>query len=257
MPETPYEEANRIVLGLDKLLPEGKEKAFKAPQLAHFPIKDTALVACLLTLGIPRREPGFYTDHIPLDSHDNSKGNELFWWVGDVSAEGGHKTEELEGAWNSWHRFKQLYPLHNLIPMREAIEARNWWVVALAAKRARRPIFPDTTTGLPGTFFITTSIREAAILKACNFAPIAFTGHSFALQMSNNGVTSSQVLAEAEKPTGSTPPQWMDRAIRNYAQLLNFAKSARAVVSKEVDGQTLILSVDATDATIDKFRKLL
>lgn len=262
--DTIYDSANRLMGSMEKQLREGQEiKIGRGITLAHFPVKDTALAACLATLEIPFRTPAPYTDDVALDESGNECGRTTLWWLGDASPQHGeekvHRTEELLGAWIERERFLREHPLHPLNAMRAAIDARTFWLSVIDGWRIRRPILPTDPNHAAGdgAVFATDSINAASVLKACGFAPVAFTGRAFHLQASKDGVHAGQVLAEAAKPEGQTPPQWMDRFLRNFTHMLKIAKSQAVIIRQPVEDQTLLLTADATPKTREKFHRLL
>lgn len=223
--------------------------------LAHYPIDDTALAACLLCLGIPPREPGPYTDCVQLTESGNEKCHKLQWWVGSHSPDGTQVTEWLIGAWIMRHAFETEHALHPLVSMRAGIDARNWWNSQIAPFRQGRALFPTEVPATPKSF-VTGSISEAGILKACGYRPLAFTGHAFSLEAERGGVHAQQVIDEAEKP-GAAPPQCMSAAIRQYSHMLGIAKSQSIIIALPVDGQTLLLTQDVTKKTRALFHRHL
>lgn len=248
-PETIYQQAAAAYIRL------GANGDGPLPKLtlAHYPIDDTALAACILCLGIPPREPGPYTDCVYLTESGNEKVRKIQWWVGSHSPDGTQVTEWLIGAWIKRHQFEMEYPLHPMLSMRAGVEARDWWNSLIKPFKSGRPLFP---TEVPKLSFTTDSIREAAILKACGFRPRAFTGHGFALDPERGGVHAQQVIDEAEKP-GAAPPQCMSAAIRQYSHMLSIAKSQSVIIAQPVDGQTLLLTADATKKTRELFHRQL
>ncbi|HEX8312161.1 MAG TPA: hypothetical protein VF614_12635 [Chthoniobacteraceae bacterium] len=242
-----------------QLRKEGQEFNLHGITLPHYPVKDTALAACLATLGIPLRDPAPFTDDVELDGDGNEGARTTVWWLGNVSSGGdeAHKTEELLGACIERVRFEAEHPLHPLVAMRAAIDARQFWVEVLQAHRRGRAILPIEVTGQ--ACYATDSIHGAAVLKACGFTPLAFNGSHFFLQRVKDGVSALQVLNTAALKSGTTPPQSMSYVLKNYSHMLGIAKSqSQSVIVREtVDDQTLLLTADATAKTREKFRRLL
>jgi len=241
-----------------QLTREGQEFNLHGITMPHYAVKDTALAACLATIGIPLRDPAPYTDDVSLDAHGNEGQRTTVWWLGNVSTSGGeeaHKTEELLGAWIERTRFEAEFPMHPLNAMREAIDARNFWVQVLQAYRSGRAILPVEVIG--EACYATDSIHGAAVLKACGFKPLAFNGTHFFLQRVKDGVAAPQILHAAALNSGATPPQWMARVLRNYSHMLEVAKGRSVIIRESFDDQTLLLTADSTRKTQDKFRRLI
>ena len=257
-----YQQANSLYDQLGSHVPA--DGALKLPpiQLAHYQVFDTALAACLGTLDIPFREPAPFTDDVELDAAGNEMSRRVCFWMGDVSPGGdqAHKTEEIFGAWNERERFEKEHPLHPLVAMRAAIDARNFWVQVIHAFQSGRAILPvEVVAAIADRVYKTTSIHGASVLKACGFEPLAFDGRAFILPASTAAdlMHAEEMLLLAAQERGATPPQWMARVLKNYSHLLNIAKQ-RAPILRQRDGDsTLLLSADATAKTRDKFHALL
>lgn len=252
---TAYTEVEKALTKLGSKLQEGGEMRLPAVQLAHYPVDDTGLAACLGTLGIPFRQPGAYTDQVILDGKGNENGRRVTWWLGDRSPgdkKTAHLTEELQAAWCLWERFRADHPLHPLVAMRDALEARAWWLKV----KNRTVLLPREAPLKEGAYF-TDSIHAAAILKASGYVPIAFTGRSFVLNSLKNGVHAVTVLETAAMEAGKTDVQWMSRVLVNYSHLVKVAKSQSTLIVEPVGDQTLILTADSTPKTRDRFHKLL
>ena len=251
MPEpTIYDHAAQLLDACGSRVTPERDVNLPAIQLSHWPIRDTALAACLGTLEIPFREPGPFTDEVDELSGERRKT----WWMGEVSRTGGekaHKTEELMGAWGQRARFEAEHPLHPLNAMRAAIDAREFWVNVIHT----RGLLPAETRD--AAVFSTTSIRDASILKASGFAPKAFNGTAFILSRSAKGVPVQKVLEIAARAEGASPAQWMRKALENFAYLLRIAKDQSPIIKITEGDQTLLLTADATPRTRDKFTRLL
>lgn len=271
--ETIYQSTNRLLAGVDgQLRQEGQEFNLRGLTLPHFPVADTALAACLATLGIPFRDPAPYTDDVALDSHGNERLRSKLWWLGDASpggAEEAHRTEEMLGAWLQRERFEAGHPAHPLVHMRAAIDARLYWLTVLHGHRAGSAIMPTELkhrgTEAPslgkGIAFATTSLREASVLKASGYRPLAFTGRAFLFDPLRPGASVVQppedLLADSLSLEMDTPEQWMRRVLHIQDEMLKLAK-AQSVIIREQDGdQTLLLTADSTRQTRDKFHALL
>ncbi|MEA3211325.1 MAG: hypothetical protein QOE70_4382 [Chthoniobacter sp.] len=259
-PENIYTATNRLLGTVaPQLTREGQEFNLRGITLPHYPVKDTALAACLATLGIPFRDPAPFTDDVGLSESGSEIGRTTVWWLGDVSQGGGedaHKTEEILGAWIERAKMELEHPFHPLVTMRAALDARQYWVTVLQSHREGRALLPIEATGQ--ACYATDSIHGAAVLKACGFAPIAFSGRSFFLQRVKDGVAAPQVLLTAALNEGATPPQWMSRVLFNYSHLLKIAKGQSLIIRQSFDGdQTLLLTADSTTKTRDKFHALL
>lgn len=250
-----------------RLRHEGEETALPPIQLAHFPIDDTALAACLLTLGIPARDPAPYTDCADLDEAGNERGRHLRWWVGDSSPptiegdpKSAHLTEQLTVCWSLRARFEAQFPLHPMVAMRAAIDARTWWVLVLQAYKSGRASLPTEVP--PGTaVYWTDSLHAAALLKAHGFTPLAFSRDGFAVAAVHGGVRALQLLQMAATQ-GQDAPQMMAHVLANYTHLLAIAKSQATIIASKHGDQTLLLTQDAGESAAgrrnrDKFRKLV
>ncbi len=252
---TAYTEVAKAFTKLGSKLQEGGEMRLPAIQLAHYPVDDTRLAACLGTLGIPFRHPGPYTDQVILNEKGNETGRRVTWWLGDRSPgekKTAHLTEELQAAWCLWDRFKADHPLHPLVAMRDALDARAWWLKV----KARTVLLPREAPAEGGAYF-TDSIHAASILKASGYVPLAFTGHAFVLSCLKNGVHAVTVLETAAMEAGRTDVQWMSRVLVNYSHLVKIAKAQSTLIVERVEDQTLILTADSTQKTRDKFHGLL
>jgi hypothetical protein len=256
-----YKKASELVHGLSKQLQEGNTLNLRGGiQLPHFPIFDTGLAACLATLDIPLRNPGAFTEEIELDARGNETGRKrVCWWLADLSQdhpeipqEKRHKTEELCGAWDFRERFEKEHPLHPLVHMRAALDARKFWVETLSAYRDGRATLPIETSRTP--FYITDSLHGASVLKANGFQPLAFSGRAFLLQSQKDGMPAQQLLAIAAQMEGQAPPQWMSRVLKNYGEMVKVTKNSSPIIRQNFgDGQHLLLTADATRQTRDKF----
>lgn len=226
---------------------EGAEGALPPIQVPHFPIFDTALAACLATLSVPFRNHDPFTD----DINANTDQRRRCFWMGNVSEDGtSHQTEFIMGAWARREAFEKDHPLHPLVAMRAALDARRWW---LAKMRERRVDVPRGTNGVFGT----DHLAKAALLKASGFQALEFNGHSFILAALCQGVPAAQVLAISQCSEGASPPQWMWKALCNFSHLLTIAKSRAPIIRHTVDTQTVILRADASAELKDKFYNLL
>jgi hypothetical protein len=213
-------------------------------QLAHWPILDTPLAACLLTLGIPYREPAPFTDEVDAASGARRK----CFWVGDTSICAQYKTEHVVSFWEHRTRFEAEFPLHPLVAMRAALEARRWWI---EVTKGTRTLAAETRAQ---NTFSTPSLREAAILKTSGFAPLAFTGRAFIVGKPG-AAAAQEILDMSYRVEGASPAQWMCGALKNHDELLKIARGSPPII-RERDGETsLLLRADATDATHDKFRR--
>lgn len=265
-----FAQQNAALGAIDGKLQEGQEFNLRGMTLPHFPVKDTALAACLATLGIPLREPAPYTDDVALDALGNEVGRTTVWWLGDVSMEDcdwngqPHKTEELLGAWIKRDRFRTDFPLHPLNCMREALDARSYWCRVIAAWRRGSAELPievnlvgNPTTSGRVACFATESLHGACVLKACGYLPLAFNGRSFFLPRVKDGVEAQQLLLQAALLEGASPAQWMARVLKNYSHMVDITKRQSVIVRERFDDQTLLLSADATPKTRRKFHGLL
>lgn len=271
-PETIYQQAAAAYIRL------GANGDGPLPKLtlAHYPIDDTALAACILCLGIPPREPGPYTDCAQLTESGSERVRKKQWWVGSHSPDGTQVTEWLIGAWIMRSKFESEHALHQLVSMRAGFDAREWWLHVLHAKLGKAPIFPDRIHEPFESIISTTSIREAAILKACGFTPLAMADLStpgllavtrisrdapnsklaFVIRKMKGALSGLSVLEESENP-GSAPPQCMNAAIRQYTHMVKIAKGQAVIMAQPIDGQTLLLTADATRKTRELFHRQL
>lgn len=240
-----YQDAERIYraagaeLGQDTELP-------KVP-VPHYPIFDTALAACLGTLEIPFRPYDPITDDHNADTGVRRK----CFWMGNVSRDTTHTTEYLMGAWQEREKFEAENPLHPLVYMRAALDARTWWLKAMRGWPGEKGKADSAAV------FGTDNLAKAALLKAVGFIPVDFNGHAFLLESLCQGVPAAKILAESQKVEGASPPQWMWKCLSNYNHLLGIAKGTIPIIRQNVDGQTLILRADASGKTRDKFHSLL
>jgi hypothetical protein len=259
-----FAQANEGLGQLTRRLRDGDEiKLGRAGiTLPHYPTSDTALAACLVTLAIPLREPAPFVDSVKLTESGNDAGRTKLWWFGDVSADGHtyhdekgqekpHRTEEMMAAWADRATFEAQYPMHPLVPMRAALDARAWWVDVI---HGGQPLPRETRK----TSYRTDSIHAASILKASGFAPYCFSGHAFHLQATHGQVHAEQILVEAAKLAGASPPRWMASALFNYSQMVKHAKNQSLIVQQQTGpGQSVLLTEDATTQTKRKFFKLI
>lgn len=225
----------------------GQSADFKTPPAANIPIFDTALAAIIATLGIPFREPSPFTDE------DNGSRRVRTWWVSDFSQiekgkPGHHITEDILGGYYNRGRMVVEHPLHPMNPMRDAIDARKYW---LDVK------FGDVRLPREGVGFVTDSLRSASILKAHGYKPVSFTGRAFILEPSSQGVMAEHVLEIAQRVEGQFAPQWMHKVLVNLDILLAHMKKSVRIVRVDEGGRTMLLSADATKSTVAKFENLL
>ena len=232
--------------------------------IGHYEITDTALAACLATLDIPFREPAPFTEDVGLDGKGNEmRKRRIIWWMGGVSRQAGpdaHLTEQIAGAWKERQRFEHEHPLHPLVAMRAALDARAYWYSVIHHHHGASALLPIEyrwREGMPAAYD-TNNIISAAILKAHHFQPVAFNGRQFSLHREKDGVRAEQLLAEAAGP-GENAPQWMLRVLMNYSHLIEIVKKKSSLILNQDfgGGQTLLLSVDATKKVVDQFHDLV
>jgi hypothetical protein len=245
--QTGKTELERIYNATGARLAAGESVEVKTPRAANIPIFDTALASILATLGIPFRDPAPFTDE-----YDGNRKVRT-WWVSDASPveqgkPGFHVTEDILGGYYNRERMEKEHPLHPMIPMRDAIDARSYW---LEVKFGDKPLPRD------GVGFATDSLRAASILKAHNFPPIAFTGRAFVVAPSINGVRAEHVLEIAQRVEGQTAPQWMHKVLVNLDILLAHMKKSEPIIRVDEGGRTMLLAKNATRKTRDKFENLL
>ena len=220
-------------------------------QLSHWPIMDTALAACLATLGIPFREPAPFTDDV-----DAASGHRrtCFWLADHAPAENPedqHRTEELVGAWAYRARFEIEHRLHPINAMRAALDAREWWVRVI---HRQEPLPGETRERDP---FLTNNLRHAAILKACGFRPLGFTGRAFLIEGRHDLLPAQALIEAASLAEGASAEQWMFKVLLNFEHLISIAKANPPAIRLREGDETLILRADATRKTRDKFHALL
>jgi hypothetical protein len=250
MSKNVYHDYERACSAIGTLLKAGEEASLPQVPLAHYPITDTALTACLGTLGVIFREPGPFTD----DVDERTGFRRKCFWVSDRvpgKKEKEYKTEWLCGAWDTRALFEKEHPLHPFVSMRAAIDARAYWC-EIANSRGRLPESVRTPRQ-----FQTSSIREASVLKALGFKPLAFSGRAFVLEDSHNNTPAKAVLEMAQRITGASPAQWMWKALINFDLLLRIAKDQVPIIQMREGDSTLLLSAEATTKTRDKFHALL
>jgi len=214
----------------------------QSPMLANIPVNETELAACLVTLGVPLRHPAPFTDC------DQDDGRRIkTWWLGQGS-DSGHKTEDIVAAWWFRDRMREEHPLHPLNPMREALDARNWW---LSVKHREIPL-PAEAVG-----FFTDSLRAASILRAGGYVPMAFTGRAFVLEMAHQGMPAQEMLSIADKPEGAAGPQWMREVLKNLDKLFAHMRGGSRIIRVTDGARSMLLTADATPKTVAKFENLL
>ena len=233
-------------------LPVGGSMRLPPVPLSHFPIADTALAAALFSLGIAKREPGPFTRDVILDARGNeTQGQRILWWVGSASADGVHKTQEIAGWWENRFRFEAEHPLHPLVAMRAAYDARSAW---LRIMHGVTPMALEPAADAP--CYVTDSLHGASVLVASGYRPYAFSGRAFYVARAHGGVHAEQLLQTAAQPSGATAAQAMSFFLRNYGHLLKIAKEQGTILQHQFgQGVTMLLTEDSTAKTRDKFFK--
>jgi hypothetical protein len=263
--ENPYTATARQLEKFNSLLPEGGEMPAPTARLAHYPVRETGLAACLFTLGIPFREPGVYTDVVTLDDGHHERGRGKHWWLSDKSNDQAHDTAQLLGAWANRLRFEAEFPEHPFLPMRAGLDARDQCLYAIASYRAGQARLPIEYRGSAPTH-ITESLHGTSLLLAFGHQPLAYTGRAFILTAypsARAGSSAPVALLHAEERLklsalySQTPEGWLAAALYNNGQLLKFIKGSPTIIRTPFDNQTLLLTADASGKLREKFMRFL
>jgi|GEM_PF-5003610 len=249
----PYSDNAALLEHFESRIPKtGGEKLVKTPPLAHVPIRDTETAACIATLGILYRTPGPYTDHVELDANGNEVSRVKYWWLAASSGndDQAHKTEEILAAWDHRERFESDFPDHPLVHMRRALDAREYWLDVIHGRRA-------LAREGSGNAYATGSLREASVLKAAGFVPIALVNRHFLFQPTHLFRPAHDVLLNSHSLEMNAPEQWCRRVLHILDEMLKIVRASSVIIAEPHDDQILLLTADSTKKTRDKFHRQL
>ena len=216
------------------------------PGLPSYPVSDTALAAALAVLGVPHDDNHAVTHHV--DTSDNSE--RLQWWFRDASTtDPERRTELICECWSDRATFEAANPMHPLVSMRAAHDARTW---CLAVIFGSLPLLVTRTASRDP--YRTQSLRDAALLKACGQVPVRFEGRTFTFA---NAPACREILATAGKARGSSPQQWMRHFLCTYDNFLAAAKAADTRLLIKEGDRTLNLSANASAKVRHDFLNIL
>ena len=212
------------------------------------PVSDTGLAAAIATLGIPLDPTQGLTRVVNTLTGDERVRFMFHEDDGAADLKARRKTEHVVGMWLERAKFERDQPTHPLVYMRAALDARKY-LLGIVNGTTRLPEVVE----YKGDRYEARHIREASILRAHGFPLLLATGRTFAFPNVWKGVYARQLIAQSQRPEGKHSSQWMEKYLLNYSQFVSAAKDAVPVAVTQDGDKTLLLSVEATSKTADKF----
>lgn len=191
----------------------------------RFPVYNTKLAACLVTLGfLVKKEQPFMT----VINADNPQEKQVFIFLEPSSkSESIHlqyklpdgriekfKAWDFENAWLMREKWQHTHPIHPFNDMRLAIEAREWIINNFIRNSPPQGTLPPPFADKQ---FRTTELKFACILKALGYYLYANDGRDFVFQ------NDKEITGYLETYNGgmvNDPVSWMKMGLVNY-ELLN------------------------------------